>query len=309
MDKQDNEIAKYRAEIARSEQLRARLESMSARREALAAREEALREAREEESGDVERLEGRSLARYIYSLTGSLEDRLERERMEARAAAVKHDAVRGELEDLDADIEESLEELRALSGCEERYEAAIEARAESLKAAGSPAGERLRMLERELEEVERRLRETDEAIRAGREAESAAMYAEGNLESASDWGTLDLFTDSVIVSLAKHSRVDEAQWQLERLRVAIRRFSTELDDVGQVIDVQTGDFIGFADVFFDGFIFDLAMNSRIDSSLQSVRDTLTRIQGALGRLLRLREECEREHERLSAEYERLVTGA
>lgn len=123
-----NDIARLRADVARSEQLQKRLQNLYKQREALAAQEAELREARLDEAEYVENLEGRSLARFIYSLTGSLDDKLEKERAEARAAAVKHDSVVRELEDLDDDIAETGAELRELSGCEVRYSEAIHLR-------------------------------------------------------------------------------------------------------------------------------------------------------------------------------------
>ena len=116
MNTYDAEIERGRREIAEYRQLQARLNSLYSRREELAAEEAALHEARLDEAEDVEQLEGRSLMRYIYSLTGSLEERLDRERMEARAAAVKHDSVLRELEDVDADINADDVELAALRG-------------------------------------------------------------------------------------------------------------------------------------------------------------------------------------------------
>lgn len=68
MDNFDLELALLRDEITRSQQLRARLNSMHPQREYLAEQEAELRAAREEEDGDVERLEGRSLARYFILL-------------------------------------------------------------------------------------------------------------------------------------------------------------------------------------------------------------------------------------------------
>lgn len=308
MNTYDAEIERGRREIAEYRQLQARLNSLYSRREELAAEEAALHEARLDEAEDVEQLEGRSLMRYIYSLTGSLEERLDRERMEARAAAVKHDSVLRELEDVDADINAVGEALAALRGCEERYEAAIERKAQALKASGTSAGRRLAELERVMAENEQRRRETEEAVRAGQEAEAAALDVINSLQSASDWGTLDLFTDSTLVNFMKYGKVDEAQYQMEQLRVALRRFSTELSDVGAVIDVNTRDFLGFADFFFDGIIFDLAMNSRINNSLRSVDDTLQRIRGALGRLMRLKSDCEARSRSLEEEYGRIIAA-
>ena len=88
MNSFDAELARLRGEIARSEQLKKRLQSLYPRRDSLASQEAELREIRLEEDEDVQALEGRSLARYFYSLMGSLDERLDREREEAHAAAV-----------------------------------------------------------------------------------------------------------------------------------------------------------------------------------------------------------------------------
>ena len=160
MDDFERELKRLREEVARSEQLKSRLGGLKSRREQLAAQEEELRERRVDEAEDVEQLEGRSLARYFYSLMGSLDERLERERKEAREAAVRHDSVLFELGDVDDDIEETMRELSELMGCEQRYESALERRAESLKASGTPRGKRLMELERAMAMLDRRERPT-----------------------------------------------------------------------------------------------------------------------------------------------------
>lgn len=304
-----NDIARLRADVARSEQLQKRLQNLYKQREALAAQEAELREARLDEAEDVENLEGRSLARFIYSLTGSLDDKLEKERAEARAAAVKHDSVVRELEDLDDDIAETGAELRELSGCEVRYSEAIHLRASELKASGSSVGGKLRELERTRSAMEERRREAQEAVSAGERALAAANEVVYSLEDSSDMATLDLFTDSFFVNMAKYSSIDEAQGHIERLRMALRRFDTELADVGDSLNVNIGDFLGFADFFFDGLFADLASKGRIDVTLDRAYDVERRINSSLERLRALQSDCDRRIEELESEYESLVAGA
>ena len=309
MNSFDAELARLRGEIARSEQLKKRLQSLYPRRDSLASQEAELREIRLEEDEDVQALEGRSLARYFYSLMGSLDERLDREREEAHAAAVKHDSVVRELADVDADIAETSSELKRLAGCEEKYEQAISHKAEALKGSGSPLAGKLAKLERELAEMELRRREATEAMRAGEEAREAAVDVIDDLESASNWGTIDLFSDSFLVNMAKHSNIDSAQCNIERLRIALRRFDTELEDIGASIDVNFGDFLGFADFFFDGLFVDMAVNSRIENALGNACDVLDRIDASLEKLAMLVERCKNCEERLDNEYEQLVTKA
>ncbi len=309
MNSFDAELKKLREQISRSEQLKKRLQSLYPLREQLTAREQELREIRVEEQDDVDRLEGRSLARYFYSLTGGLEERLDRERMEARAAAVKHDAVLNELRDLEEDISDTESELSSLRGCEERYDAVLERKAEALKQSGSPVAEKLRALERRAAFLERQLRETDEAISAGRHALSIADNVIDSLSSASTWSMVDVFSDSILADAIKYGSIDDAQRSMEELNVALRRFGTELGDVGGRIDVGMDSFLGFADVFFDNIFTDLAVRSHISASLDSAELTHRRIETALSRLYDLRTQCANESERLENEYDNTVTGA
>lgn len=309
MDGFDSELARLRAQIARSEQLRARLRDLYPRREQLAAQEEGLREKRVDEQEDVDRLEAKSLARYFFTLTGSLDERLDRERAEAREAAVRHDALLEELRDVEEDIAESESELAGLRGCEQQYDELIDRKAEALKRSGSPIAGRLRDLEAQSAMLERRRRETEEAIRAGQEAYGAAEDVVRALSGASTWGVVDMFSDSFLADMAKYSRIDEAQRAMERLRVALRRFDTELADVGGGIDVRVESFLGFADVFFDNIFTDLAVSSRIQNSLASAQETERRIELSLNRLGTLRADCLSERERFEAEYESLVERA
>lgn len=301
-------LRELRRQVAQYEQLKARLGDMRSRRETLAAQERELYTARMEEAEDVENLEAKSLARYMYALFGNLDERLDKERMEARAAAVKHDAAVRELEDLDADIAEAEAQLAALEGCHERYEAALERRAQELKDSGGAAGAKLRQIEQELSEIEYRRRETKEAIAAGENARNAAEEVADSLSSASAWSVVDVFTDSFLADAIKYGRINDAQRSIERLRSALRRFGAELKDVGASISVDIGDFLGFADFFFDGFLVDMYVHSRINDSLRAAETALERIKSANARLQQLLADCDKREAELDAEYERVVTG-
>ena len=305
----DIELRRLREQTARQAMLRSRLEGLQRRHSQLAEQERELYTDRIEEAEDVENLEGRSLARYFYSLFGSLDERLDKERTEARAAAVKHDAVLNELEDVETEMASVERELSTLAGRSARLYELLERKAEALKASGTGAGARLREIERELSQVEYRRRETEEAMNAGRYAESAAEDVINCLSGASTWGVVDMFSDSVFADMAKYSHIDNAQRAMERLRSALRRFGAELEDVGGRVDVSMGDFMGFADVFFDNVFVDMAVNSRINSSLYSAQDALRRIRSANSRLAGMLNECAARGRQLDEEYERVVTGA
>ena len=305
----DEEIRRLRSEIARAGQLKIRLESLYRQRKELGEREAELRSRRVEEQDDVDRLEGRSLARYFYTLLGSLDEKLDAERAGARAAAVEHDAVLAELEDVNAAVGEAEGELAGLSGCEERYDKAVSAKAEYLKKSGSPLADRLRGIEKRAAYNERQTRETDEAIRAGEAACAAAERVVKSLSSASTWSTIDIFSDSFLADVVKYGRIDDAQRAMEQLRIALRRFGTELADVGGRLETGMGDLLTFADIFFDNIFTDFAVSSRINRALYEAREVEERGQRSLSSLHALRGRLETEAAELEKEYEGLVTSA
>ena len=305
----DEEIRRLRSEIARAGQLKIRLESLYRQRKELGEREAELRSRRVEEQDDVDRLEGRSLARYFYTLLGSLDEKLDAERAGARAAAVEHDAVLAELEDVNAAVSEAEGELARLSGCEERYDKAVSAKAEYLKKSGSPLADRLRGIEKRAAYNERQTRETDEAIRAGEAACAAAERVVKSLSSASTWSTIDIFSDSFLADVVKYGRIDDAQRAMEQLRIALRRFGTELADVGGRLETGMGDLLTFADIFFDNIFTDFAVSSRINRALYEAHEVEERVQRSLSSLHALRVRLETEAAELEKEYEGLVTSA
>ena len=305
----DEEIRRLRSEIARAGQLKIRLESLYRQRKELSGREAELRSRRVEEQDDVDRLEGRSLARYFYTLLGSLDEKLDAERAGARAAAVEHDAVLAELEDVNAAVSEAEGELARLSGCEERYDKAVSAKAEYLKKSGSPLADRLRGIEKRAAYNERQTRETDEAIRAGEAACAAAERVVKSLSSASTWSTIDIFSDSFLADVVKYGRIDDAQRAMEQLRIALRRFGTELADVGGRLETGMGDLLTFADIFFDNIFTDFAVSSRINRALYEAHEVEERVQRSLSSLHALRGRLETEAAELEKEYEGIVTSA
>ena len=305
----DEEIRRLRSEIARAGQLKIRLESLYRQRKELGEREAELRSRRVEEQDDVDRLEGRSLARYFYTLLGSLDEKLDAERAGARAAAVEHDAVLAELEDVNAAVSEAEGELARLSGCEERYDKAVSAKAEYLKKSGSPLADRLRGIEKRAAYNERQTRETDEAIRAGEAACAAAERVVKSLSSASTWSTIDIFSDSFLADVVKYGRIDDAQRAMEQLRIALRRFGTELADVGGRLETGMGDLLTFADIFFDNIFTDFAVSSRINRALYEAHEVEERVQRSLSSLHALRGRLETEAAELEKEYEGIVTSA
>ena len=109
------------------------------------------------------------LAALFYSLIGKGEEKLDKERAEAAAAALKYEAAARELADVENDLERFRAERRELENAEEEYCRALEAKAEELRRSGSGAGRELLRIEAEIAAEESRA-----TPRAGRHGTSSA---------------------------------------------------------------------------------------------------------------------------------------
>ena len=92
--------------------------------------------------------------------------------------------------------------------------------------------------------------EVREAIEAGERALASLRDARESLGSARNWGLLDLLGGRSISGLVKH----------------------------------VGDFLTFADFFFDGFLADILVQSKIRQAQDRIDDAIYRVESVLRQL-------------------------
>ena len=129
-------------------------------------------------------------------------------------------------------------------------------------------------------------KEIDEAIIAGEKALSSLAAAEKSLSSAKNWGIVDLLGGGMLTTFVKRSRMREASDYLAEAQENLRVFRSELSDVEQLDgSLLTGnDFLTFADYFFDGFVADFLVQSRIQETRRKIEQTSSAIREILTRL-------------------------
>ncbi len=130
--------------------------------------------------------------------------------------------------------------------------------------------------------------EIREAIEAGERARHSLMEARNSLGSARNWGLLDLFGGRTISGIMKHVKIGNAKSSLEQARYDLERFSRELSDVRdlQGLNIEIGNFLTFADFFFDGFLADILVQSRIRNAQGQIDEAISRVDAMLERLKR-----------------------
>lgn len=129
-------------------------------------------------------------------------------------------------------------------------------------------------------------KEKREAIEAGNRALRSLREAQKNLQSAKNWGIWDMLGGGFISTMAKHSKMDRAKQNMEQAKYDLKKFSKELDDVNMNyhLELQTGDFLSFADWFFDGFFVDWMVQDRINQASDQVSNAIYRVENILRQL-------------------------
>ena len=311
MKKYNERLEELREQIARKNHLESVVKDLKAQKQELDAKVSDLESVMTKEQTDVEKLEGRSLAAFYYSVIGKKEAMLDKERQEAYAARVKYDAAFKEAEAVNADLARAEEELRGLRWSEQDYRQTLQEKAKALRTAGGSEAARVMELEEKILQIENQKKELQEAISAGKAAMSIADTVLSKLDSAEGWGTWDLVGGGLISDLAKHSDLDQAQSYVESLQVQLRRFKTELADVTIHADIQVNidGFLRFADYFFDGLFADWTVLDKISQSKTQIHKTRGQIGSVLSKLDELLRAANGEQNCAKAELDALVLEA
>ena len=125
--------------------------------------------------------------------------------------------------------------------------------------------------------------ERKQAIDAGERALQSLNAARTALHGARNWGIADMLGGGLLSTILKRSRMHEANAAMERAKCDLEQFRDELEDVN--IQLVTDDFLGFADYFFDGLIFDVVAQHRIGEASTQVERLTEQVELLLARLI------------------------
>lgn len=133
---------------------------------------------------------------------------------------------------------------------------------------------------------ETRRKEINEAIQAGERARISLRYAKEQLDSARNWGVLDIMGGGLFTNIIKHSKLDHASSYIERAKDDLQRFQMELRDIPDYgeLKVDIGSFLSFADFFFDGLMVDYMVQSRINETRDKVEMALRKVDRMVAEL-------------------------
>ena len=264
------------------------------------------------EEEDVKRLEKASISNFFIELSGRMGEKMNQERREAYAAATRYHAAAAELENIEKTVAAKRKEYDDYGNCEKELEEAVAEAVEAVKTSGQndETAERIIGLEQKMLEQDNKIRELEEAIIAGKTASEYIAPVMKNLDSAENWGAFDIFGGGLLASIAKHEKLDQAQYEMENLQKHLNTFRTELADVSINADIQISmdEFSRFADWFFDGFFVDSFFLDKIQKIQTQVYDLQHQIYNLIDHMEAALRQAEAEKSRLKAALEQIVAG-
>ena len=133
---------------------------------------------------------------------------------------------------------------------------------------------------------ERNIKEIYEAIDAANLALSYLYKAEDELESASNWGIVDILGGGLITSFIKHGKIDKARQNMEQAKWALDNFNKEVRDVNMSmgLGLENMDFLGMTDLFLDNFLVDWMVQGQIKENRQQVEQAINMVMAMRSKL-------------------------
>ncbi len=244
---------------------------------------EAYRKTLNKEQLDVEQLEGFTLTVLLSTVFGTKDERLRKERQEFAEAKLKLEQAEISLKAAMEKLNSLRQELAPLANADADYRRLIDEKEKILSSNSSLRyGELLGITEQLAEHVADR-KELLEAIQAGESAVRSLQDVKAELEAAAGWGTWDMLGGGMIATIAKHSKIDTAKQKGQFAQLQLERFQDELADAGVRLNLalKIDGFSKFADFFFDGFVSDWIVQSKIQNASSVCSTTMSSVQLAV----------------------------
>ncbi len=308
----NKELEELKQGMNRFEKIESMLSILKDQLSELETKDVNLQKELEKEESDVEHLNKKSLTSIFYTILGSKEEQIEKERQEALAARLKLNDNLKQMEDTKYQITKLKEERKQYQNNEVLYNLLYEKKYNLMKESGKPEFQKIMEIEAGISSYKANIKEIKEAITAGNRVMDQIVNAESSLNSAEGWGTWDMLGGGgLVTNMIKHSHIDNAKDAVSRIQSLLNSFRTELTDIkiNSEIHIQIEGFAKFADFFFDGLISDWVVQSRINDSLDSVQRVKVEVKNVLRKLEQMESGMNNELNSRSRELSSLIENA
>lgn len=310
-EKINGEISKVKERFRKREKVEKLIKGAEGHLKEETSRREKLNNILTREERDVKVLEGLSIKGIFFTVLGSKEEKMDKEKAEFLAAKLKYDECCNSINFVKQEIDEYYRQRRELGNTQYEYEELIKKKEKLVMEAKDANTRKILDLMEEMADIKADMKEIREAIDAGDSVLYSLESAASSLNSAENWGTFDMLGGGLISDIAKHSHIDESVRFIEEASRKLSTFKRELSDVELNIDVRMniGSFDKFADYFFDGLLADWNVQSKIKDSASSISEAIYRVQSTVDNLKAQYDSKESSLEGIEAEIKSIIENA
>jgi len=124
-------------------------------------------------------------------------------------------------------------------------------------------------------DVKDKKKEIQEAMQAADEALKHLRKAKKFLNSANNWGLVDVFGGGFISSAIKQGNMCDARREINLSKDALKKLNDELKDVNVKVEpLKTGGFLDFTDMFVDNMFSDFMVQTKIADTKNSCKKAI-----------------------------------
>ena len=283
------------------------IEELKKKKKELEARLKVLEIYVHNESIDVDNLENKTLTSVFYDIIGKKEEKLEKERAEMNEWILKRDTVKGELENINYEIEGYEGELSLLENCEKEYMDMLDERLDLIKNSGAIDADHKLILEEKILFCNNKIQKINEACEIVEKAINISNEAIDELNSAENWGEADMFGRGKLADIKKYDHIGNADILLCNLKKEISQLKLKIADINIIVDINVGlsEFSDTADWIFDNIFTASDFLDNVDLSKRNIRNAIEQIKNIKVTLEKLRDKTISELAKLQSEYDAL----
>lgn len=226
------------------------------------------------EQRDIDKLENGSFASFLYQLLGKLENKIEKEELEAVQAKRIYESTMYEAENVKREIEMLTLEIKDAKRLVEEYNDLWKKKEKEFLEKNSHERKEYFKYIDQIASNKSIHKELSEALNAGNNLLKELSKAKKEFQSAKSWGTYDILGGGSISSIIKHSHIDSANKILERVDYLSRVFQKELKDGNIDSKYTVNGFEKCADIFFDNIFSDVMVQDKINKVLNNIEKTI-----------------------------------
>ena len=125
-----------------------------------------------------------------------------------------------------------------------------------------------------------KIQKIEEILNTGRMTLESLKQARIKLDSVKSWITIDGFGGSLLISIVKHSKIEETLQVLEEAKKNVRRFQLQLKTIELPVCVKkdVGIFVSFATFFLDGTVETYLVKERVNDVTEQLDDAVEMIE-------------------------------